>query len=189
MKFTRKKNESKRSESDVGSKHDIQYACPWGFVWKTWLWPSNLHWRLSAEIQGNLGDKNRKCFGTSNFLVTEFVCWKQFWSNSTSKVGGRPSGMRMLELVGVRPRPVWEAGGHSPASGKGKESEETPGKCSDDALFCCGGFIYSKVNPAYCNPFAEVSRVSLDTAQSSESTAKPDLPWKVEFLVYYFFSF
>lgn len=55
-------------------------------------------WKQSAEIQGDLGDKSRKCFGTSNSLVTEFVCWKQFWSNSTSKGKGRPRGMGVRDL-------------------------------------------------------------------------------------------
>lgn len=109
-------------------------------------------WKPSAEIQGDLGDKNRKCFGTSNSLVTEFVCWKQFWSNSTSKGKGRPRGMSAgLGRVRPRPaypRPVWEPGAHGLA-GQGKESEKAP----ESALMTCcfsveGSFILRQTLPA-----------------------------------------
>lgn len=49
-------------------------------------------------------------------------------------------------------------------------------KGSDDTLFYGREFLYSSINPAQCKPFAAVRRGPLSTAQSSGSTAKPDLP-------------
>lgn len=194
MKFIRKKL-FEEIEYDFGSKHEHIGFLLLGFGWKTWVYLPTFAWKLCAEMQGNLEDKNRKCFGTSNSLVTEFVCWKQLWSNSTAKVRGRPPGTRTPEFVRVYPRPEWERGGHGSSPwGRGRErSQKSPlegalrssWKGSEDSLFYFGGSVYSKVNLARCTPFAEVWRGSLGPAQGSGSTAKPDLPWEVEFLVYY----
>lgn len=136
----------------LGLNMNIQYSCSWGFGQKTWVEPSIPH--LETEIQGNLEDKNRKCFGTSKSLVAEFVCWKQFWSNSTPKVGGRSKGMSAGAGRGrpeTKSRPAWEPA--EPGHGEGKGVREPPGRCSgkhwrtDGTWFYSGGFIYSKVNP------------------------------------------
>lgn len=90
------------------------------------------------------------------------MCWKQFWSNSTSRVRGRPRGMRMLELLGVRPRPVhpnqcgslkdmtWPVGRERSQKIPLERALESSLKGSDDTLFYCGEFLYSSINPAYC---------------------------------------
>lgn len=47
---------------------------------------------------------------------------------------------------------------------------------SDDTRFDLGGFSYPKVKPAHHDPLCRRHRGSLGSAQTSGSTAKPDLP-------------
>lgn len=74
----------------------------------------------------------------------------------------------MLELFGARPRPVWEPGGCDLANGRGMESQRPRDRVLGSGLkdshgtwFYCSGFLYCSVNPAHCNPFAEVRWGSL----------------------------
>lgn len=152
-------------------------------------------WKLSAEIQANLEDRNRKCFGTSNSLVTEFVCRKQLWSDSTVKVRGRPRGVRWgaCQNASKAGLGVLSRFAESRLVGKGKEAEKAPEMCLWEAAwralrtlgFLLKGRVQGRILSKPCPRQAEVRRCSTGPEQNSGSAARPGLPWEVEFMVYY----